>query len=87
MCGLLQTGEVFTDELQAAVHSGPDGHLPDKIDLVRSAAVWFDRTSVRGVTATVRYDNLTRRYPSTRTLDGRIERADQTEREEAVPTG
>jgi hypothetical protein len=36
------------------------------------------------VTATVRYDNLTRRYHVSRMLDGRIERADITEREETA---
>jgi hypothetical protein len=78
-------GEVFTEELQKAVHSGLTVTFVYKIDLVRSAAVWFDRTIASAVvTATVRYDNLTRRYHVTRTLDGRIERADQTEREEAV---
>jgi hypothetical protein len=78
-------GEAFTDEIQAAVHSGLTVSFVYKIDLMRSSAIWFDRTIASAVvTATVRYDNLTRRYHVTRMLDGRIERADQTEREDAV---
>jgi hypothetical protein len=78
-------GEVFTEELLAAVHSGLTVSFVYKIDLVRSAAVWFDRTIASAVvTARVRYDNLTRRYHVTRMLDGRIERADETQKEDAV---
>jgi hypothetical protein len=33
------------------------------------------------VRATVKYDNLTRRYQMTRTVDGRMERADTTDNE------
>ena len=78
-------GEVFTDELQAAVHSGLKVSFVYKIDLMRSSAVWFDRTIASAeVTATVRFDNLTRRYHVTRMLDGRIERAETTEREDVV---
>ena len=77
--------EAFTEELQAAVHSGMTVSFVYKVDLMRSSAIWLDRTIASAVvTATVRFDNLTRRYHVTRMLDGRIERADTTEREEAV---
>ncbi|MEO8075762.1 MAG: DUF4390 domain-containing protein [Acidobacteriota bacterium] len=78
-------GEVFTEELQAAVHSGLTVSFVYKVDLMRGSAVWFDRTIASAVvTATVRFDNLTRRYHVTRTLDGRIERAETSEREDVV---
>ena len=77
--------EAFTEEVRAAVHSGLTVSFVYRVDLMRNSAVWFDRTIGSAVvTATVRYDNLTRRYHVTRRLDGRIERAETTEREEVV---
>ena len=53
------------------------------VELKRGSTMWLDRTMAYAtVTAAVRYDNLTRRYHVTRTLDGRIERADTTDRED-----
>lgn len=78
-------GEVFTDEIKAAVHSGLTVSFVYRVDLMRGSAAWFDRTMATAVvTATVRYDNLTRVYHVTRMLDGRIERAQTTEREDAA---
>lgn len=74
-----------TEEIRSAIHSGLTVSLVYKIDLRRSSAGWFDRTiGSTVVTATVRYDNLTRRYAVTRTIDGRTDRADYMEREDAV---
>jgi hypothetical protein len=74
-----------TDEIRSAIHSGLTVSLVYKIDLRRSSAGWFDRTIASTVvTATVRYDNLTRRYAVARMIDGRTDRADYMEREEAV---
>lgn len=78
-------GDAFTEEVEAAVHSGLTVSFVYKIDLVRGSAVWFDRTMASAVvTATVRFDNLTRKYHVTRMLDGRTERAETTERKEVV---
>jgi hypothetical protein len=45
--------------------------------------MWLDRTiDSTTLTSSVRFDNLTRRYHLTRTQDGRIDRADSTDREE-----
>jgi uncharacterized protein DUF4390 len=74
-----------TDEIRATIHSGLTISLVYKVDLRRSSAAWFDRTIASAVvTATVRYDNLTRRYSVTRMVDGRIDRADLIEREDAA---
>ena len=74
-----------TEEIRNAIQSGLSVSLVYKIDLRRSSAAWFDRTIASTVvTATVRYDNLTRRYTVTRTVDGRTDRADAMEREEAA---
>ncbi len=76
-----------TDEIRTAIHSGLTVSLVYKIDLRRSSAGWIDRTLASAVvTATVRYDNLTRRYAVTRMIDGLMDRADTMEREESVWT-
>jgi hypothetical protein len=78
-------GDAFTDEVESAVHSGLTVSFVYKVDLMRASATWFDRTLASTVvTATVRYDNLTRKYHMTRTLDGRIERAETTASKEFV---
>ena len=74
-----------TEEIRSAIHSGLTVSLVYKVDLKRSSAGWFDRTLASTVvTATVRFDNLTRRYAVTRMIDGRMDRADNLDREEAV---
>ena len=78
-------GEALTDDIRAAIHSGLTVSFIYKVDLKRASAVWVDRTVASAVvTATVRYDNLARRYHMTRMLDGRTERADTTDREETA---
>jgi hypothetical protein len=75
----------MTEEIRAAIHSGLTIKLVYTVDLRRTAAVWFDRTIATAVvTATVRYDTLTRRYHVSRTLDGRIDWAETMDREEAA---
>ena len=72
-----------TEEIRNAIHSGLTVSLVYKIDLRRSSAVWLDRTIASTVvTATVRFDNLTRKYAVTRAVDGRIDKADSMERED-----
>ena len=74
-----------TDEIRSAIHSGLTVSLVYKLDLRRSSAGWIDRTIASTVvTATVRYDNLTRRYAVRRMIDGRIDRADEMDREDTV---
>ncbi len=78
-------GDAFTEEVEAAVHSGLIVSFVYKVDLMRGSAVWFDRTLASTVvTARVRYDNLTRRYSITRMLDGRIQRSETTDSKEFV---
>ena len=55
------------------------------IDLRRSVPAWVDRTiATSRVVASVRFDNLTRRYQVTVLRDGRIEHTKVTDDEEAV---
>ena len=77
--------ETLTDEVRAAIQSGLTIKFVYRVDLRRSSAVWLDRTIASAlVTATVRYDTLTRIYHYSRALDGRIEFADTTNKEEVA---
>lgn len=77
--------EALTDEIRAAIHSGLTIRFVYKVDLRRSSAVWLDRTIASAVvSATVRYDTLTRLYAYSRAVDGHIEFADTTEKEEVA---
>jgi hypothetical protein len=75
--------EALTDEIRAAIHSGLTIKFSYKVSLRRSSAAWLDRTiQTAMVTATVRYDTLTRVYHYSRAVDGRIEFADTTTKED-----
>ena len=77
--------EALNDDIRAAIHSGLAVKLVYTVDLRRTASAWFDRTIASAVvTATVKYDTLTRRYQISRAVDGRIEWADSTDREDAA---
>ena len=75
--------EALTDDIKAAIQSGLTVRFNYKVDLRRSSAAWFDRTiDTAAVGATVKYDNLTRRFSVTRTVDGNIDWADTTTHED-----
>jgi hypothetical protein len=75
--------EALTDDIKAAIQSGLTVRFVYKVDLRRTSAAWFDRTMASAVVgATVKYDNLTRRYSVSRSVDGRMDWADTTTREE-----
>ena len=68
---------VFTDEVRTAIHSGVTITFAYDVQLRRGATLWLDRTIESStVTATVKYDPVTRKYLVTRTLDGRLDRID-----------
>lgn len=75
----------LTEEVRAAIRSGLPVSFVYNVDLRRSSVAWLDRTLASAVVkATVRYDNLTRRYHVSRTLDGRMDRAELTDREDVA---
>lgn len=77
--------EALTDEIRAAIHSGLTIKFVYKVDLRRSSAVWLDRTIASAVVmASVRYDTLTRIYHYSRAVDGRIEFANTTNKEDVA---
>ena len=80
-----QLAQTLTPELRTAIASGLTISFVYKVDLRRSSAIWVDRTIASSVvTATIKYDNLTRRYHLTRMLDGSTDIAETTDREEAA---
>jgi hypothetical protein len=81
----LRMNDVFTDEVRAAMHSGLRITFAYDVELKRTTALWVDRTiATASVTATVEYDILTQRYLATRHEDGRFDRAETLEREDAA---
>ena len=66
----------FTTDVRDAIQSGLATTFSYEVELRRATATWFDRT-VAAVTiaTTVRFDNLTRRYQLSKTVDGRMEAA------------
>jgi hypothetical protein len=74
----------FTPEVRDAIQSGLSTTFSYEVDLRRGSAL-FDRTVASvTITAMVRFDNLTRRYQMSRTVDGRVEDARPTEDQNAV---
>jgi hypothetical protein len=77
--------EPLTEDIRTAIQSGLTIRFVYTVDLRRASAMWFDRTIASAeVAASVRYDTLTRRYHVARSLDGRIEGADTTDREDVA---
>jgi Domain of unknown function (DUF4390) len=74
----------FTSDVRDAIQSGlPTSFLYD-VELRRGSTL-FDRTvAAIAITATVHFDNLTRRYQMSRTVDGRVEEARPTDDAESV---
>jgi len=77
--------DAYTGGVRELIESGLATTFTYDLELRMPARVWVDRTiATTAVTVTVQYDNLTRRYSLTRTVDGRVEDALVTEREEEV---
>jgi len=73
----------LTEDIRAKIHSGMLVSFIYKVDLRRASSAWFDRTLATAVVkATVRYDNLTRRYTLGRALDGRTSEMVTTDSED-----
>jgi hypothetical protein len=80
-----ELADAYTSEVRDAIQSGLQTTFTYDVELRRSAALWFDRlvASAR-VSASVKFDNLTRRYQVTIAEDGRVSTTTVTDDEEAV---
>lgn len=86
---LARDGEVYvsfaldggvTDEVRETIASGLQTAFVYDFELRRAVPGWVDRTiATATVTASVQYDNLTRRHQLSRSVDGRVEAARVTE--------
>jgi hypothetical protein len=77
--------DAFNEDVRAAIHSGMVVTFIYDVELKRGASLWIDRTMYSStVSASVRYDNLARRYHVTRRWDGRMDKVEVLEREEDV---
>ena len=77
--------ETLTSEVRTAIQSGLTIKFVYKVDLRRSSGMWVDRTLASAVvSATLRYDTLTRQYHVARSVDGRTEWADVTAQEDVA---
>lgn len=75
----------FPVDVTDAIHSGLTTTFAYDVEIKRSAAFWFDRTvAAATVSASVKYDTLTRTFSVSRSYDGRMDRADSTENEDLV---
>jgi len=74
--------DAFTDDLRAAIQSGMTITFVYDVELKRGAAMWLDRTiGTVTVSASVKFDNLTRRYYVTIAKDGSIDSTEATDSE------
>jgi hypothetical protein len=75
----------LTPDMRETIRSGLQTTYAYDIELRRGVAIWFDRTlATTTVTATVQFDNLTRRHQLSRAIDGRVDAAEVTESEEEM---
>jgi Domain of unknown function (DUF4390) len=72
-----RAGDAFNDDIERAIATGLEVSFRYNVELRRPRGIWPDgQVARRVVSATVAYDNLTKRYKLTREIDGKI---DQTE--------
>jgi hypothetical protein len=75
----------FNDDVRTAIHSGMNITFQYQVDLRRSTTLWLDRTIASAVvSASVRFDTLTRKYQFTRMHDGRTLLSDLTDSYDVV---
>ena len=77
--------DAFTEDVRTAVHSGVTITFSYDVQLRRGATLWFDRMiDSSRVTATVKYDPVTRKYLVTRYAPGRMADNQNVDSEEVV---
>lgn len=75
----------YTEELREAISSGLRTSFTYDIELRMPVAGWVDRTITTAVvTTSSQYDNLTRRYTLSRSIDGRVVEAIVTDNDDTV---
>jgi len=77
--------DAYTNDVREAISSGLRTTFTYDVELRMVAPVWVDRTIATAVvSASDRYDNLTRRHSLSRTVDGRVDEVTVTEDDAVV---
>ena len=77
--------DAMTTEVRDAIQSGLPTTFSYAIEVRRGTVAWFPRTIASlTVLSSVHFDNLTRRYQLSRSIDGRLDDARQTEDQEVM---
>jgi Domain of unknown function (DUF4390) len=80
-----ELADAYTPDVRQAIASGLRTTFTYDVELRMNVPGWVDRTVATAiVTASDRYDNLTRRHTLSRSVDGRIEESIVTEEESVV---
>jgi hypothetical protein len=80
-----ELSNALTPEVRDTIQSGLPTTFSYEIDVTRETTAWFKRTMASvTVTSRVQFDNLTRRYHLSRTIDGRLDDTRQTDDQEAM---
>ena len=69
-----RAGEAFNQDIEHAIQTGLEVNFRYNVELKRPRGIWLDgQVARRVISATVTYDNLTKRYKLTREIDGKID--------------
>jgi hypothetical protein len=69
-----RAGDAFNEDIEHAGRTGLEVNFRYNVELKRPRGIWFDApVARREISATVAYDNLTKRYKLTREIDGKID--------------
>jgi len=76
--------DAFTPDVRDAIQSGLSTTFSYDVEVRRGGGLFDRMVASLTISATVRFDNLTRRYQMSRTVHGRVEDARPTEDQAAV---
>jgi Domain of unknown function (DUF4390) len=80
-----RAGDAFNEEIERAIETGLEVNFRYNVELKRPRGIWPDgQIARRRISATVTYDNLTKRYKLTREIDGVIDRTEVVADAEAM---
>jgi hypothetical protein len=69
-----RAGDAFDEDIEHAIRTGLEVTFRYNVELKRPRGIWLDgQVARRAISATVTYDNLTKRYKLTREIDGKID--------------
>ena len=80
-----RAGDAFNEDIERAIETGLEVNFRYNVELKRPRGIWPDgQIARRRISATVSYDNLTKRYRLSREIDGKIDRTEVVADAEAM---